>query len=370
MLTNSPGEISGWFLPLARIIKETYPKLEIIAVLLPCQYASGTEVRVLSESSIFSKVVDRKDLLKFLLSPKIRDEKILILQLGGDPYWGTLFKKRLKGKLFIYSDSLVHTNKWADMVLLADLRFSKGKENEVVVGNLILDSIDTTIPINGSSIAFLPGSRPYGLKLVFPLMLETAEQLKRTVNNSIKFIISPFIPLETLDRYIPNNFRIEKNKIISNSGNIYLIEHGTNWEWARDVKLAINIPGTNTLQLAILGIPQITILPLQWAEYIPLEGILEWISRLPLVGKRIKRAIIYRFIHKVKFIALPNIISKRKITEEFIGIIAPENLRDKIVELLNDEKLLDNVKEELKNIRFLGGAGRNIAKLVGDELCE
>lgn len=370
MLTNSPGEISGWFLPLARIIKENYPNLEIIAVLLPCQYASGTEVKVLSESKIFFKVVDRKDLLRFLLFPQIKDKKILILQLGGDPYWGTLFKKRLRGKLYIYSDSLVHVNRWADKILLADPRFSKREKNEVVVGNLILDSIDTTSSADGSSIAFLPGSRPYGLKLVFPLMLETAERLKETIDNPIKFVISPFIPLETLDAYISCGFKIVGDNIISNSGNIYRIERGTTWEWVRDVKLAVNIPGTNTLQLAISGIPQITILPLQWAEYIPLEGILEWISRIPIIGKKIKKTVVYKLISRIKFIALPNIISKKKITEEFIGIITPETLKDKVIGLLSNEQILDNMKKELKTIKFLGGAGKNIAKLVGDELCE
>ncbi|MBC7319993.1 hypothetical protein H5T89_05055 [bacterium] len=370
MLTNSPGEISGWFLPLAKIIKETYPKLEIIAVLLPCQYASGTEVEVLAKSKVFFKVVDRKELLKFLLSPQINDEKVLILQLGGDPYWGTLFKLRLRGKLFVYSDSLVHTNRWADKVLLADPRFSKGEDNEIAVGNLILDSIDTNVSIDGSSIAFLPGSRPYGFKLVLPFMLETGEILRKKLDNSIKFIISPFVPVETLGKYIPEGFKLEKDKIISSSGNIYYIEKGEHWGWVRDVKLAINIPGTNTLQLALLGVPQITILPLQWAEYIPLEGIVEWISRIPIIGKPIKRSIVYKLLPKVKFIALPNIISKRKITEELIGLITPEILADKIMELLNNEQLLDNMKKELKAIRFLGGAGRNIAKLVGDELCE
>jgi len=370
MLTNSPGEIGGWFLPLAKTIKETYPIIDIIAVLLPCQYASGTEAKVVAESKLFSRVIDRDELLKFLISPQLNDKKILILQLGGDPYWGTLFKIRLKGKLFIYSDSLVHINRWADKILLADPKFSKGRKNEVVVGNLILDSIDTSISIDGSSIAFLPGSRPYGLKLVLPLMLETSEQLKEKMDNPIKFIISPFIPLETLSEYLPSSFRVENNKIISSSGNIYYIERGGSWNWVKDVKLAINIPGTNTLQLALLGIPQITILPLQWADYIPLEGILEWISRIPLIGRFIKRTVINKLIKKLNFIALPNIISRRKITEEFIDKINPNILAQKILDLLNDQKRLDKMKDELRSIRFLGGAGENIAKLIGDELFE
>jgi len=370
MLTNSPGEIGGWFLPLAKIIKETYPAIDIIAILLPCQYASGTEYRVLLESGLFSRVIDRKELLKFLTAPDLDDKRKLILQLGGDPYWGTLLKIRLKSKLFIYSDSLVHTNRWADKILLSDPRFSRGGENEVVVGNLILESIDRNLSVDGSAIAFLPGSRPYGLKLILPLMLETAEILKKTLDDSIKFIVSPFIPLETLNRYVPVNFRLEGDKIISGSGNVYILEYGGSWDWVRDVGLAINIPGTNTLQLALLGIPQITILPLQWAEYIPLEGMVEWISRIPLIGKPIKKRIIYRLIPKIRFVALPNIISKRKITEELIMEVTPEFLAQKILELLNDQKRLDKMREELRSIDFLSGAGRNITDIIGEELCE
>ncbi|MGC8972420.1 MAG: hypothetical protein ACP5K2_09585 [bacterium] len=370
MLTNSPGEIGGWFLPLAKTIKETYPYIDIIAVLLPCQYASGTEAKVIAESKLFSRVIGRDELLRFLIYPQLNDKKILILQLGGDPYWGTLFKIRLKSKLFIYYDSLVHINRWADKILLADPKFSRGKENEVVVGNLILDSIDRNIKIEGSSIAFLPGSRPYGLKLVLPLMLETADQLRGEVDNPIKFVISPFIPLEKLDEYILSGFRIEQDKIISNSGNIYYIERGNTWNWVKDVKLAINIPGTNTLQLALLGVPQITILPLQWAEYIPLEGILEWVSRTPFIGRLIKRMIVNRLIQKVDFIALPNIISKRRITEELIDKITPDILAQKALNLLNDQKKLDKIKDELRNIKFLDRAGENITKLIGDELFE
>ncbi|HRR91991.1 MAG TPA: hypothetical protein P5253_06945, partial [bacterium] len=62
MLTNSPGEIGGWFIPLARKIKTSYPEIDIISVLLPCQYASGTEFYVLQNSGLFSRTIDRKEL--------------------------------------------------------------------------------------------------------------------------------------------------------------------------------------------------------------------------------------------------------------------------------------------------------------------
>jgi len=371
MLTNSPGEVGGWFIPLARNIKTLYPELEIIAVLLPCQYATGTEWKVLEETKLFSIVVDRKDIPKFFLRPSIEDNKKLILQLGGDPYWGTLLKLRLKAKLFIYSDGMTHINKWADKVLLGTKNPSIKEDSKVVyVGNLVADSIPSELSNmkGGSDIAFLPGSRPYMLKMLLPLMLETADILTNFTNSIIKFIRSPFIPIEELKRDIPNHYEIMKDRIISSSGHIFYLEKGEDWNWVKGVQLAVNIPGTNTLQLALLKVPQITILPIQWAECIPLEGILEWISKLPLIGKRIKRKVVYKIIPHIKFIALPNIISREKITEELIGELTPKLIAQEILNLITDKKRLMAMKEKLKQIELPRGTSQRIARLVGEEL--
>jgi len=370
MLTNSPGEIGGWFIPLARKIKTSYPEIDIISVLLPCQYASGTEFYVLQNSGLFSRTIDRKELLRFILSPSIDDDKKLILQLGGDPYWGTLLKIRLKSKLYVYSDSMVHINRWADKILLTDPKFSRGADREVVIGNLILDSIDYSCYKEGPAVVFLPGSRPYMLEKILPLMLEAAEILGDSFNVPIKFIISPFIRLEDLDRYTPDNFKLVEDRFISPSGRTFYINKGGSWEWTEGVQLAINLPGTNTLQLALLGIPQITILPLQWADSIPLEGIIEWIGRIPVLGRRIKHLVVYKALPKIKFIALPNIISGEKITEELIGEITPEVIAQRIIFFLENRSLLEDMKKRLKGIKFLSGASEKIASIIGDELCE
>lgn len=370
MLTNSPGEIGGWFIPLARKIKTYYPEIDIIAVLLPCQYASGTELYVLKDSGLFSKIIDREELLRFILSPSINDGKKLILQLGGDPYWGTLLKIRLKAQLYIYSDSMVHINRWADKVLLADPRFSKGDDREVVVGNLILDSIDNSYYEEGPTIAFLPGSRPYMLEKILPLMLESADILSSSSKIPIRFIISPFVRLEDLKRYTPNNFQLIEDKFISSTGNTFYINRGDNWSWTKGVRLAVNLPGTNTLQLALIGIPQITILPLQWADSIPLEGILEWIGRIPLLGKKIKRIVVYKALSKIKFIALPNIISREKITDELIGEITPEDIAKRVEYFIENNSLLKDMKTKLRNIKLLNGASEKISTIIGDELHE
>lgn len=373
MLTNSPGEVGGWFIPLARSIKILYPELEIIAVLLPCQYASGTEARVLEETKLFSIVVDRKDILEFILRPSIEDNKKLILQLGGDPYWGTLLKIRLKSKLFIYTDGMVHINRWVDRILLGNKDPHIKEDSKVIyVGNLVVDSIPSGISnrMEGTDIAFLPGSRPNILEMIFPLMLESADILSNFTNSIIKFIVSPFISIEELKRCVPNHYEIMRDRIISGSGHIFYLEKGENWEWVKEVQLAINIPGTNTLQLALLKIPQITILPLQWAEYIPIEGIIEWMSKLPWIGKRIKRKIVYKIIPRIKFIAFPNMISREKITEELIGELTPKSIAQKILNLIRDKNKLIVMREKLSQIEFTRGASQKIARLVGEELYE
>ncbi len=370
MLTNSPGEIGGWFIPLARKIKTCYPEIDIISVLLPCQYASGTEFYVLKNSGLFSRTIDRGELLRFILSPSIDDDKKLILQLGGDPYWGTLLKIRLKSKLYIYSDSMVHINRWADKILLTNPKFSRGTDREVVIGNLILDSIDYSYYEEGPAVVFLPGSRPYMLEKILPLMLETAEILNDSFDITVKFIISPFIRLEDLDKYTPGHFKLVEDRFISSSGKTFYINKGGSWEWTKGVQLAINLPGTNTLQLALLGIPQITILPLQWADSIPLEGIIEWIGRIPVLGRRIKHLVVYKTLPKIKFIALPNIISGEKITEELIGEITPEIIAQRIIFFLENRSLLEDMKKKLKSIKFLSGASEKIASIIGDELYE
>jgi len=371
MLTNSPGEIGGWFIPLARHIKTLYPEIEIIAVLLPCQYASGTEARVLEETRLFSTVIDRRDILKFIVNPLIEDKRRLILQLGGDPYWGTLLKVRLNSKLFIYSDGMTHINRWVDKVLLGNRNAYYKEENRIIyVGNLVADSVPSEVSgkKDGSDIAFLPGSRPHILEVILPLMLETADILSNFTGSIIKFIISPFISMDELKRCIPNYYEIMKDRIVSGSGHIFYLERGENWEWVREVQLAINIPGTNTLQLALLKIPQITILPLQWAGYIPLEGILEWISRVPLIGREIKRRVVSRIVSNIKFVALPNIISKERITEELIGELTPEFIAQTILNLIIDKKRLTSMREKLKQIEFQRGASQKIATLIGEEL--
>lgn len=49
----------------------------------------------------------------------------------------------------------------------------------------------------------------------------------------------------------------------------------------RRAQLAITIPGTNTLELALAGLPSLVLLPLHKPEMLPLEGLWHWLLMLP-----------------------------------------------------------------------------------------
>ncbi|NLX85410.1 MAG: hypothetical protein GXZ00_07330, partial [Synergistaceae bacterium] len=41
ILTNSPGEVSGWVMPVVKELESAQFPAKIRLVVLPCQYASG-----------------------------------------------------------------------------------------------------------------------------------------------------------------------------------------------------------------------------------------------------------------------------------------------------------------------------------------
>src|SRR6202034_4324058 len=60
---------------------------------------------------------------------------------------------------------------------------------------------------------------------------------------------------------------------------------------ARSARLVLTIPGTKTIELAVLGKPAIAITPLNAPELVTINGPLTYLNRVPLVGVPLKRAV-------------------------------------------------------------------------------
>ena len=78
----------------------------------------------------------------------------------------------------------------------------------------------------------------------------------------------------------------------------------------RAADLAVTIPGTNTLELGIAGVPSLVLLPLNKPEVIPLEGPGHWLSLVPGVGTTLKRQAVRLAAPRFP-VALPNLLKRR-----------------------------------------------------------
>ncbi|MBC7336847.1 MAG: hypothetical protein H5U01_11345, partial [Clostridia bacterium] len=89
LLVNGPGELYSWGLPLARNLEKN--GWEVYLRLLPCQFSSGYE-----------KEVAFLEGLKF----ERNGSPDIILQLGGDAFWGWREKRKYKAPLVRYGFGL------------------------------------------------------------------------------------------------------------------------------------------------------------------------------------------------------------------------------------------------------------------------
>lgn len=92
ILSNSPGEVSGWMGPVTRALAERDFPLDITGVTLPCPYASGMEAGSARRLPGVTEVVQLRDAMRTVPA----GGKRLILQLGGDPMYGCALSLSLR----------------------------------------------------------------------------------------------------------------------------------------------------------------------------------------------------------------------------------------------------------------------------------
>src|SRR5690606_40426512 len=87
--------------------------------------------------------------------------------------------------------------------------------------------------------------------------------------------------------------------------------------------MALTVPGSNTAEMAAAGLPMVVVLPMNLVEKIPLPGAAQYAERLPLVGKRLKRNLVYKRAAAMPFVAWPN----RKANEAVVPEVRSEERR-------------------------------------------
>lgn len=355
IVTNGPGEITTWVRPVIRAIKEKGIKIRITSLLTPCQFATGQELHLLSQIKGIDKIIPPHLYPRLFLKGRSNFGKGVLLHLGGDPIHSLLLARRLNLKAAIYTYGPPrHLLRGFDKVMVLDnvkkeefAIFGIPERKIDVVGELITDSVeDLPYAPHHELIGLLPGSR----RIHF---LHLVQFLSGVCEGMIKRIPSIHFLLLMAQSLGPKPG-------IPNLKRTMVVREGI--EVMRKARFVITIPGSNTGQLAALGVPMLVILPLHLPHLIPLPGIGNLLGKIPFIGRSIKGRLVKREATR-GFISIPNIRANRSVVPEMKGEISPDEVALEATRYfhgLDDGK----VSSELKRIMGHRGASRKVADLV------
>ncbi len=209
------------------------------------------------------------------------------------------------------------------------------------VGNPVLDAVKAHISLNerrapssfhSGTIALLPGSRTQELKRIIPLMAEVIRKFP-----AYKFSVAAV-----------SNLNPSLYDEVRNLKNVELVFEDT-YNLLQQAVAAIVTSGTATLETALFKVPQIVVYKANAISY--------WLAK---------------FLIKVEFISLVNLVAGREVVKELIQSEASlESVSTELNRILTDgayrEKMLAGY-DEIIEILDTGSASENAARLMGEHL--
>jgi lipid-A-disaccharide synthase len=278
-----------------------------------------------------------------------------VLYLGGDLAHAMLVAKKLKYPAFAYVQEHIAWTGFYRLFFAPDhetsyklSRQKKLKNKIITVGNLMVDSV-ADLPKwapEKNTVVFLPGSRNWQIKHMTPIYEKIIRHMQAEMPHlSFQLVSSPFERAQ----------HIGKTRLIR-------------FEEAYRAELVITIPGTNTARLAALGIPMLSLFPLDKPEVIPLEGLPHLIGSLPIVGKKFKRYLADTLNNKTKYFVLPNIKADQEIVPEIRGLIEPNAAAELAIDLLKNPPKRVKMSQNLVAAMGAPGAAKKIVEEINGAL--
>ncbi|MBA4392318.1 MAG: lipid-A-disaccharide synthase [Desulfobacca sp.] len=209
------------------------------------------------------------------------------------------------------------------------------------VGHPLLDRITRAIPAgepcspekgDQTLIGLLPGSRPGEIKMILPILLETALRLTRQYSQKVRFVLPVANTLDS--KPILETIRPYQEKGVA----VELASEDSHKTLAH-CHLAIVASGTVTLEAAILGIPILIVYKVSPVNY--------WIAR---------------HLIDVPYVGLVNWVAGKKIIPEYIQTEAlPEAIMEGAKRYLEEPEHVRTIRQELFEVRQrLGSAGASL----------
>ncbi len=188
------------------------------------------------------------------------------------------------------------------------------------------------------TISFMPGSRKDEIKIMMPIMTETAELFKKEFDCNINFICSDNFELSFYKPYMKDS---EFNLVRSDG------DDGLNYKTILNSDLVITKSGTSTMECALIGTPFCVVYKTGAFNY--------------AVGKR---------LIQVDHIAMINILLGRTAVKEFLqDKMQPQDIFEEGKKILTDKKYRDDMLlsfKELRNVLTEKDASVNAAKMVAE----
>ena len=383
---NGPGEIAAWLFPFARALRARAPDATLTAALLPCAFASGREYEVLAAMSEIDRVVPPDESMRWIVrgtTPHaLAGRPDLAIHFGGELALCVALARRLDVPVLAYEEERVRWPGFLDRICVRDERAARGRGGSRVrvVGNLMVDAARLRVPRRGAArdatttVALLPGSRPYFVRQLLPLFLRAAAALGRR-RSELRFVLakSDFITLREIGECLrPGAERIvagddgvvrtegDESHIVSAAG--VRVEILSPEEAMGRADVAVTIPGTNTAELAALGIPMLLVLPTYRLHALPLPGLAGHLGGIPMLGPLIKQAVARGYIHTRRFWAHPNRLAGELVVPELVGRITAEGIAAAMDELLAEPLTL--LQQRLRMVMGSPGASDRLVHEV------
>lgn len=384
---NGPGEIAAWLYPFAHALQDRVPDATLTAALLPCAFSSGREREVLDAMDGIDRVVAPDESMRWIVRgaapANLTRHPDVAVHFGGELALSVALARRLRVPVLAYEEERVRWAGLLDRVCVRDERAARGRDDDRVriVGNLMVDAARRRVPRRipsreVSTVALLPGSRPYFVRQLLPLFLRAAAELSR-VHPGLRFVLakSDFVTLHEIreclqsraDRIVAGDdgeVRVAPNDnvttIVSSAG--LEVDVLTPEGAMHRADMAVTIPGTNTAELAALGIPMLLVLPTYRLHALPLPGIAGHMGGVPLVGPLIKEAVARGYIQTRRYWAHPNLLAREHVVPELVGRVTATDIAAAMHNLLRVP--LPSLQQRLRMVMGNPGASDRLVSEV------
>ena len=400
--SNGPGEFAGWVRPLVRALLARAPETDVTLFFVPDDYATGREPDVARRLFPQARVVDAKSYVGFALGrsvPAAPPRADIVQYLGGDLLHAARVRARLGGRARTYKFASKRSARELDRAYAVDVKNALEFERATIpddrieiVGNLAIDGAlaeaagafpsdrpDAEIAPDG--ILIMPGTRKHEIANALPLFLQAAIRLRATRPDlHVAFALSPFTNDAELEKALAdgghrNVWGARATLVPLGRGlGIAPLTGGAPFPIVREAmrhapgaRFVVTLPGTKCIELAALGVPALVCVPLNAPEVVVVNGPLQYVDRLPVVGTLLKRAVVIAVDLRFKVTAQPNMDAGEMLMPELRGTLMPGELARRMAAYADDASGRAAASARLRALyaNHVGAADRMAASLLG-----